>query len=78
MTERSLEARPKFEYTIRAINVTPEQSFPPRNSIEKQGCCVLLQQGSSFGGVGAKPDISGRDQSTLRPSSNCDSRAEQG
>ena len=37
---------PKLEYTIRAINATPEQSFPPGNSIEKQGYCVLLWQGA--------------------------------
>ena len=46
MTERSLEAGPKLEYMIRAINATLEQSFPPGNSIEKQGCCVLLWQGA--------------------------------
>ena len=42
MTEGSPEARPKLEYMIKAINATLEQSFPPGNSIEKQGSCVLL------------------------------------
>src|SRR5271167_4714789 len=36
--------RPKLEYITGPINATPEQSFPPRNSIGKVGCCVLLSQ----------------------------------
>ena len=35
---------PKLKYIIGLINATLEQSFPPRNSIRKVGCCVLLLQ----------------------------------
>ena len=55
MTDRSLEAGPKLEYIIRAINAILEQSFPPRNSIEKQGCCVLLWQGAVLVGQPSGP-----------------------
>jgi hypothetical protein len=34
----------------RLINATPEQSFPPRNSIEKLGLlCVVVAEGSLVG-----------------------------
>ena len=36
------------------INAMLEQSFPPRNSIGKVGCCVLLLQSAVL--VGSRPN----------------------
>jgi hypothetical protein len=54
-----LEVKPR--YIIRLIYATIEQSFLPRNSIRKVGCCVVDVAGREFGGLAPKPGISGRD-----------------
>jgi hypothetical protein len=53
--------KPKLEYVIELINATPEQSFPPGNSVRKASCCVSSSPDQSFGGGRHKPDISGRN-----------------
>ena len=42
----------KLKYMIGPINATLEQSFPPRNSIRKVGCCVLLSRRAVWWGCG--------------------------
>src|SRR5277367_1298887 len=51
---RSSRNGPKLEYVTGPINATLEQSFPPRNSIGKVGCCVLLLQSAVL--VGSHPN----------------------
>ena len=46
---------PKLEYITRPINTTLEQSFLPRNSIRKVGCCVLLLQHAVLVGLRQNP-----------------------
>jgi hypothetical protein len=36
----------KLTHMIGPINATPEQSFPPGNSIGKVGCCVVVVAGA--------------------------------
>jgi hypothetical protein len=53
--------KPKLKYVIEPINATPEQSFPPRNSVGKASCCVSSSRGREFSGLATKLNISGRD-----------------